>query len=136
MPKKQHLDYLEKDPSKVHAQCYDMVLNGIEIASGSIRIHRADIQERVMKVIGLEKKDAERKFGFLLEAFKYGAPPHGGFAPGVDRLVALMLGHNDIREVIAFPKNKNAECPMDGCPTMPDEKVLKELNMKFTVEKK
>jgi len=136
MPKKQHLDYLEKDPSKVHAQCYDMVLNGIEIASGSIRIHRADIQERVMKVIGLEKKDAERKFGFLLEAFKYGAPPHGGFAPGVDRLVALMLGHNDIREVIAFPKNKNAECPMDGCPTMPDEKVLKELNMKFSVEKK
>jgi len=136
MPKKEHLGYLEKDPSKVHAQCYDMVLNGVEIASGSIRIHRPDIQERVMKVIGLDKKDAERKFGFLLEAFRYGAPPHGGFAPGVDRLVALMLGHNDIREVIAFPKNKNAECPMDGCPTVPDEKVLKELNMKFAVEKK
>ena len=135
MPKKEHLQYLEKDPSKVHAQCYDMVLNGVELASGSIRIHRQDIQEKVMKVIGLEKKDAERKFGFLLEAFKYGAPPHGGFAPGIDRLVALMLGINDIREVIAFPKNKNAENPMDGCPTLPEEKTLKELHMKFDVKK-
>jgi len=138
MPKKEHLQYLEKDPGKVHAQCYDLVLNGVEIASGSIRIHRWDIQERVMKVLGLDKKDAERKFGFLLEAFKYGAPPHGGFAPGFDRLIAMMLGveGGDIREVIAFPKNKNAECPMDGCPTNPDEKTLKELNMKFSVEKK
>jgi len=136
MPKKEHFDYLEKEPSKVRAQCYDLVLNGVELASGSIRIHRADTQERVMKVIGLEKKDAEKKFGFLLEAFKYGAPPHGGFALGFDRLVALMLGHTDIREVIAFPKNKNAECPMDGCPTHPDEKTLKELNMKFLAEKK
>ena len=138
MPKKEHLKYLETDPGKVHAQCYDLVLNGIEIASGSIRIHRWDIQEKVMKVLGLNKADAERKFGFLLEAFRYGAPPHGGFAPGIDRLVAIMLGipGGDIREVIAFPKNKNAECPMDGCPTVPDEKTLKELNMKFTFEKK
>ena len=137
MPKKEHLQYLEKDPSKVHAQCYDLVLNGVEIASGSIRIHRWDIQEKVMKVLGLEKKDAERKFGFLLEAFRYGAPPHGGFAPGIDRLVAIMLGieGGDIREVIAFPKNKNAECPMDGCPTFPDDKTLKELHMKFDVKK-
>ncbi len=135
MPKKEHLQYLEKDPSKVHAQCYDLVLNGWEIGSGSIRIHRADIQERVMKVIGLDKKDAEKKFGFLLEAFKYGAPPHGGFAPGFDRLVALMLGYHDIREVIAFPKNKNMEMPMDGSPNIPDEKTLKELHMKFTTGK-
>ena len=84
MPKKEHIAYLDRDPSKVHAQCYDLVLNGIELASGSIRIHRADIQEKVMKVIGIERKDAEKKFGFLLEAFKYGAPPHGGFAPGID----------------------------------------------------
>ncbi len=138
MPKKEHLKYLQTDKGKVHAQCYDMVLNGVEIASGSIRIHRADIQEQVMKALGIEKADAEKKFGFLLEAFKYGAPPHGGFAPGIDRLIALMLGipGGDIREVMAFPKNKSAECPMDGCPTVPDEKTLKELNMKFMVEKK
>lgn len=135
MPKKEHLEYLETDPSKVHAQCYDLVLNGVELASGSIRIHRADIQERVMKVIGLDHKEAEKKFGFLLEAFKYGAPPHGGFAPGFDRLIALMLGYTDIREVIAFPKNKNAECPMDGSPSEPDQRTLKELNMQFTVKK-
>jgi len=138
MPKKEHLQFLESDKGKVHAQCYDLVLNGVELASGSIRIHRADIQEKVMKALGIEKKEAERKFGFLLEAFKYGAPPHGGFAIGFDRLVAMMLGieNSDIREVIAFPKNKKAECPMDGCPTAPEEKTLKELNMKFTVEKK
>ena len=136
MPKYEHLQYLETDPGKVRAQCYDLVLNGIEIASGSIRIHRADIQERVMKVIGLTHQDAQRKFGFLLEAFRYGAPPHGGFAPGVDRLVALLLGFNDIREVIAFPKNKAAENPMDGCPSPMEEKSLKELHMKVDVFKK
>ncbi len=136
MPKAEDMHYLETDPSKVRAQCYDLVLNGIEVASGSIRIHRSDIQERVMKVIGLTHRDAEKKFGFLLEAFKYGAPPHGGIAPGFDRLVALMLGFNDIREVIAFPKNKSGECPMDGCPSEQDEKVLKENHIKFEVGKK
>lgn len=135
MPKKEHINYLEKDPSKVKAQCYDLVLNGVELASGSIRIHKQDIQEKVMKVVGIDKKDAEKKFGFLLEAFKYGAPPHGGFAIGFDRLVAMMLGLNDIREVIAFPKNKNAECPMDGCPTPPEERALRELHIKFDVRK-
>ena len=135
MPKAEHLEYLDTDPGKVKATCYDLVLNGIELASGSIRIHRQDIQERVMKVIGLTHEDAMKKFGFLLEAFKYGAPPHGGFAPGLDRLVALMCGFNDIREVMAFPKNKNAECPMDGCPTKVEEKTLRELKIKFDVKK-
>jgi aspartyl-tRNA synthetase len=134
MPKYEHLDYLETDPGKVRASCYDMVLNGIELASGSIRINRRDIQERVMNVIGMTMEDVERKFGFLLEAFKYGAPPHGGFAIGLDRIVALMSGTNDIREVIAFPKNKQGECPMDGCPSPLDEHALKELGLK--IEKK
>jgi aspartyl-tRNA synthetase len=130
-PKEEHLEYLESDPGKVRASCYDLVLNGIELASGSIRINRRDVQERVMNVIGLTIEDADKKFGFLLEAFKYGAPPHGGFAIGLDRLVALMSGTNDIREVIAFPKNKQGESPMDGCPTDIDEKVRKELKLKM-----
>jgi len=130
-PKEEHIQYLETDPGSVRASCYDMVLNGVELASGSIRINRRDVQERVMNVIGLTIEDAEKKFGFLLEAFKYGAPPHGGFAPGLDRTVALICGTNDIREVIAFPKNKQGECPMDGCPTEVDERVRKELKLKF-----
>ncbi|MGV8150917.1 MAG: aspartate--tRNA ligase [Candidatus Woesearchaeota archaeon] len=134
MPKYEHLDYLETDPGKVRASCYDMVLNGVELASGSIRINRRDIQERVMNVIGMTIEDVERKFGFLLEAFKYGAPPHGGFAIGLDRLVALMSGTNDIREVIAFPKNRQGESPMDGCPSIMDEQALKDLGLR--VEKK
>ncbi|HYD02694.1 MAG TPA: aspartate--tRNA ligase [Alphaproteobacteria bacterium] len=130
-PKEEHLQYLESDPGQVRASCYDLVLNGIELASGSIRINRRDVQERVMNVIGLTIEDAEQKFGFLLEAFKYGAPPHGGFAIGLDRLSALMCGTNDIREVIAFPKNKSAESPMDGCPTEIDPRTAKDLGLKF-----
>jgi len=129
-PKEEHIQYLESDPGIVRASCYDMVLNGVELASGSIRINRRDVQERVMNVIGLTIEDAEKKFGFLLEAFKYGAPPHGGFAIGLDRLTALIIGTNDIREVIAFPKNKQGECPMDGCPTEIDEKVRRELKLR------
>ncbi|HIH31937.1 TPA: aspartate--tRNA ligase [Candidatus Woesearchaeota archaeon] len=132
MPKYEHLDYLESDPGKVRALCYDIVLNGIELGSGSIRINRRDIQERVMAVIGLTMEDVERKFGFMLEAFKYGAPPHGGFAVGLDRMVALMNGTNDIREVIAFPKNKQGENPMDGCPSPIDENALKELGLRLS----
>ena len=89
-----------------------------------------------MKVIGLSHEDAERKFGFLLKAFQYGAPPHGGIGLGLDRLVALMAGFNDIREVIAFPKNKNAECPMDGSPSEVPDDQLKELHIKFDIVKK
>ncbi|MFP4111627.1 MAG: aspartate--tRNA ligase, partial [Candidatus Woesearchaeota archaeon] len=136
MPKKEHMEFLEKDPSKVKASLYDLVLNGTELCSGSIRIHREDIQEKVMKVIGLSKKDAYKKFGFLLEAFKYGAPPHGGVGIGLDRLTAILVGTNDIREVIAFPKNKAAQCPMDGSPSLLDEKVSKEVHIKFELPKK
>ena len=134
-PKVEHMEFIEKNPEKVYSQCYDLVLNGVELASGSIRIHEEAVQEKMMKVIGLTKEDAQRKFGFLLEAFRYGAPPHGGFAIGLDRFVAMIQGFNDIREVIAFPKTKGADCPMDGCPTLPDEKTLKELHMRFEVKK-
>ncbi|OGJ91245.1 MAG: aspartate--tRNA ligase [Candidatus Raymondbacteria bacterium RifOxyA12_full_50_37] len=134
MPKAEHIDLLETDPLKVLAQCYDLVLNGIEIASGSIRIHDPEIQKRVMKVIGVTAEQAEKRFGFLLEAFRYGAPPHGGIAPGFDRIVALMSGYNDIREVIAFPKTASGTSLLDGCPTPAEAEQLRELHMKFVVQ--
>ncbi len=136
MPKEEHVEMLEKEPGKVDAQLYDLVLNGVELGSGSIRINNPELQERVLKVVGLSKKEAESKFGFLLEAYKYGAPGHGGIGWGFDRTVAMMLGFNDIREVIAFPKNKKAECPMDGSPSDVDDKQLKELHIKTDVMKK
>ena len=130
MPRKEDIEFLENAPGKVQAQLYDLVLNGIELGSGSIRINDPELQEKVLKVIGVNQKEAENKFGFLLEAYKYGAPVHGGIGWGFDRTVALMLGFNDIREVIAFPKNKKAECPMDGSPSEVDEKQLRELHVK------
>ncbi|MBD3310769.1 hypothetical protein GF351_06130, partial [Candidatus Woesearchaeota archaeon] len=133
MPRDQDLEYLEKDPSRVHGKLYDLVLNGTEMCSGSIRINRKDIQQRVFDVIGLKQAEAEKKFGFLLRAFKYGAPPHGGVGIGFDRLCAMMQGINDIREVIAFPKNKAAECPMDGSPDVVDERQMKDLHLKCEV---
>jgi aspartyl-tRNA synthetase len=136
MPHDNDMHYLESDPGKVRAKCYDMVLNGIEVASGSIRIHRPDIQERVMKTIGFTKEQLVYKFGFFIDAMEYGAPPHGGMAPGVDRLVALMLGGNDIREVIAFPKNKSAASPMDGSPNTVDEKQMHDLHIRVDLVKK
>ncbi|MBW2995306.1 aspartate--tRNA ligase, partial [Candidatus Woesearchaeota archaeon] len=131
MPKQEYIDMIEKEPGKVVCTQYDLTLNGIELASGSIRINRPEIQEKVMKVIGLTKEQAKKKFGFLLEAFKYGAPPHGGIGIGFDRIVALMCGTNDIREVIAFPKNKAAQCPMDGSPSEIDSVALKEAHIKL-----
>jgi len=135
-PKEEDLKYLEKEPGKVKAKLYDLVLNGVELGSGSIRINKKDVQNRVMKVIGLSEEEAERKFGFLLNAFRYGAPPHGGIGLGLDRIVALLCGLSDIREVIAFPKNKAAECPMDGCPSDVNEEQLKELHIRLDVIKK
>lgn len=135
-PKDEHLKFLEQDPGKVHGKLYDVVLNGIELGSGSIRIVRPDIQKRVLKVIGIDEKEAEDKFGFLMTAFKYGAPPHGGMGLGFDRLVALMLGFNDIRDVIAFPKNKEAQCPMDSSPNEVSSGQLKELHIKTDVKQK
>lgn len=136
MPKSEDMKYLESNPSKVRGKLYDIVLNGVEIGGGSIRIHKKEIQTKVLKIIGLSYEEAQKKFDFLLDAFQYGAPPHGGIALGLDRAVALMCGLNDIREVIAFPKNKAAENPMDGSPQdwMPSQ--LKELNIKLDVNKK
>ena len=134
----QNPDMLEKDPSQVLGYLYDLVINGTEAGGGSLRIHRADLQERVMKVVGMTLDQAKVRFGFLLEALAYGAPPHGGFAFGLDRLCALVAGvpDVDIREVMAFPKNKQAQCPMDGCPSDPDPKVLKENSLKVDIVKK
>lgn len=135
-PKKEHLRYLEKDPGKVRGDLFDLVLNGVELGSGSIRVSDPELQERIMKVIGMSKAEAEEKFGFLLNAYKYGGPVHGGMGLGFDRLVALMLGYNDIREVIAFPKNKSAQNPMDGSPSEVDKSQLKDVHVELALKKK
>ena len=135
-PKKQDIHKLEKDPGSVLCNQYDLTLNGLELCSGSIRIIDPDLQEKVMKIVGFSKKEAYKRFGFLLEAFKYGVPPHGGVGLGFDRIVALMNGYNDIREVIAFPKNKQAQCIMDGSPGDIDDRQMKELHIKHDFVKK
>jgi aspartyl-tRNA synthetase len=132
MPKPEHLDLIEKDPGNVYCTQYDLVLNGWEMGSGSIRINNPEIQERVMRVVGYPKEKAQERFGFLLESFRYGAPPHGGIGIGFDRVVSLLLGIYDIREVIAFPKNKHAQCPMDGSPAEIEERQMDELGLAFT----
>jgi len=131
MPQEKYHDTLESDPGAVKGDLYDLVLNGFEIASGSIRIHDPDLQKRIFKIVGFSEEEAQRKFGFLVEAFKYGPPPHGGIAPGFDRLVMLMAGETSIKEVIAFPKNTFAVSPMDQCPNEVDEKQLKEIHIRI-----
>jgi aspartyl-tRNA synthetase len=116
MPHPDDLERLESDPSSVRSQAYDLVLNGWELGSGSVRIHRADIQSRVFSVLGISDDEAEARFGFLLGAFRFGAPPHAGFAVGIDRLVAIFAGEESIREVIAFPKTQSGADPMTGAP--------------------
>ncbi|MFW6449513.1 MAG: aspartate--tRNA ligase [Nanoarchaeota archaeon] len=130
MPKPEHMKYLDTDPGKIKGDLFDLVLNGVELGSGSIRIHDPKIQKKVMQIIGMSEAEAQEKFGFLLDAYQYGAPVHGGMGLGIDRFVVLMLGKNDIREVIAFPKNKAAQCPMDGSPSEVPKEQLKELNIK------
>ncbi|HII30324.1 aspartate--tRNA ligase [Candidatus Woesearchaeota archaeon CG08_land_8_20_14_0_20_47_9] len=129
-PKEEHIKLLETSPEKAISRAYDVVLNGTELGGGSVRIHRRDVQELMFKALKISKKEAEERFGFLLEAFTYGAPPHGGLAFGFDRLVALMTGNESIREVIAFPKNKACQSLMDGTPSDVSEKQLKELNIR------
>ncbi|WP_031515591.1 aspartate--tRNA ligase [Desulfofalx alkaliphila] len=124
------LELLTDKPEEVHAKAYDMVLNGVEIGGGSIRIHNREIQEKMFKAIGLSDDEAREKFGFMLEAFEYGAPPHGGVAFGFDRLVMLLAGKDSIRDVIAFPKTSSATCLMTGAPNEVDAKQLKELHIK------
>jgi aspartyl-tRNA synthetase len=130
MPKPEHLPILESDPGKVIATLYDLVLNGNELGSGSIRIHRPDIQERVMRVIGLTREQAHEKFGFLLEAYRFASPPHGGIGLGLDRIVMLLAGRDSIRDTIAFPKTASATSLMDGAPSPVDPEIWKELHLK------
>ena len=133
-PKEQYHASMEEDPGTVKGDLYDLVLNGYELASGSIRIHDPELQKRVFRIVGLDEEEAARKFGFLTEAFGYGAPPHGGIAPGLDRLAMLMAGDSSIREVIAFPKNSFAQSPMDGSPGEVDASQLSELHLAIASE--
>lgn len=136
-PREEHIQYIESDPGKVICTQYDLVINGNEMGSGSIRITDPELQEKIIKVAGYTKEEAHERFGFLMEAFKYGAPPHGGMGLGIDRLVCILLEMDpiDIREVIAFPKNKNAQCPMDGSPSSITPHQLKELSLKIDMPK-
>ena len=130
MPHAEDIDRLESDPASVRSQAYDLVLNGWELGSGSVRIHRADIQSRVFSVLGIGADEAEARFGFLLGAFRYGAPPHAGFAVGIDRLAAIFAGEDSIREVIAFPKTQSGSDPMTGAPKPLAPGVLADLGLR------
>jgi aspartyl-tRNA synthetase len=131
MPQARFLDTMESDPGAVKGNLYDLVCNGYELASGSIRIHIPELQKRIFNIVGFPEEEAQRRFGFLLDAFRYGAPPHGGIAPGLDRLLMIMTGESTIREVMAFPKNSAGISPMDDSPSGIDESQLKELGLGY-----
>ena len=133
-PKLDELDRLETDMLGLRADAYDIVLNGVELGGGSVRIHDKDLQARMFRALGLTDEECEEKFGFLIEAFRYGAPPHAGLAYGLDRLVMLLLGEKSIREVIAFPKNQNAECPVCEAPAPAGEGQLEELGIELACD--
>jgi aspartyl-tRNA synthetase len=130
-PKEEHLELLESDPGACHSRAYDMVLNGTELGGGSMRIFRSQVQMRVFELLGISDEEAEDKFGFLLNALKYGCPPHGGLAFGLDRLVMLMAGAQSIREVMAFPKTQTASCPLTDAPSAVADTQLRELNIRL-----
>jgi aspartyl-tRNA synthetase len=131
MPHLDDLELIESDPLRVRSQSYDLVLNGWELGSGSVRIHRADIQSRIFTALGISEEEAQSRFGFLLGAFKYGAPPHAGFAVGIDRLVAIFAGEDNIREVIAFPKTQSGADLMTSAPKNISERQIRDLRLKF-----
>lgn len=135
-PMDEDINLLDSQPDKVRAKAYDIVLNGFELGGGSLRIYQSDLQKKIFNLLGLKENDIQERFGFLLEAFKYGVPPHGGLAYGFDRLVMLMLGNYYIRDVIAFPKVKDASCPLTNAPSKAYKKQLNELGIKTWEEKK
>jgi aspartyl-tRNA synthetase len=130
-PRTEDLSLLDSDPLKVRAASYDLVLNGCEIGSGSVRIHDEELQRKIFKILQLDKKIIDERFGFFLEALRYGAPPHAGAAYGLDRLVMIMAGRETIRDVISFPKTQKASCLMTGSPSPVSPEQLKELNIKI-----
>ncbi len=134
-PKDEDLKLLDKDPNEVRAKAYDLTLNGVELGGGSIRIYKKEIQQKMFRILGISDEEAKQKFGFLLDAFRYGAPPHGGIAFGLDRIIAILTKNENIREVIAFPKTKNAESLMDGCPSDVSDAQLRELHLKLDMVK-
>ena len=133
-PMDEDIEFLDTDPGKVRAKAYDIVLNGVELGGGSIRIHIQELQAKMFKLLGFTEEDANTKFGFLLDAFKYGTPPHGGMAFGLDRMIMLMAKTGSIRDVIAFPKVQNASSPMDNAPDIVDEKQIQELHINIISE--
>ena len=130
MPFEDDLEFLDTDPGRVQGHLYDLVCNGMELGSGSIRIHQRELQEKLFKIIGIGKEEAESKFGFLLEAFEYGAPPHGGVALGLDRIATVIGGGSSIRDYIAFPKTQRATSLMEGAPTRVEDELLEELHIR------
>lgn len=133
-PKPEDIEFFESDPGRVRANAYDMVINGVELGGGSIRIHDAQLQQKMFKILGFSKEQAEYQFGFLMNAFTYGAPPHGGIAFGFDRLTAMFAGLDSIRDTIAFPKNNAGRDVMSDCPSLISDDQLKELNIKVEIK--
>ena len=130
-PNPEDLDRLESDPGTVRSRAYDIVLNGVELGGGSIRIHQPDMQKTVFSLLGIGEAEAAEKFGFLLDALRFGAPPHGGIALGLDRIVMMLVGAASLRDVIAFPKTQRGGCPLTGAPAEVDETQLAELDLKI-----